>query len=141
MKQNKFWLKLIGVALLVHIILITLSILEVAFYSYLIEPGKEESFYSEHANQSGPWVSAIAGSVLMFFLVKRYIRRFSDRHFTYALMLPVIYLVMDILILVAANVNVLDHITVMALAGGVKLLAALGAYYFYRPSKEAGMVH
>ena len=33
MKKNKFWLKLIGVAILLHIVLIALSILEVAIYS------------------------------------------------------------------------------------------------------------
>jgi low temperature requirement protein LtrA len=136
MTQKKFWLKLIGVALLVHIILIVLSIVEVAIYSYLINPGKDDAFYTQHANISGPWVSGIGGSIVMFFLVSRYVKRFSDRHLTYALMLPVIYVVTDIIILMAFNVNLADHLTTTVLANGAKLVGALGAYYLYRPSRE-----
>lgn len=135
MKQNKFWLKLVGVALLVHVILIILSIIEVAFYSYLVAPGREEAFYSAHANGSGPWVSGIGGAIIMFLLVRRYVRRFADRQLTYALALPVIYIITDVLLLVAAGVDMADHIMVSALANGTKLVAALAAYYIYRPAR------
>ena len=137
MRQNKFWLKLVGTALLVHVILIALSIIEVAFYSYVIETGKDEAFYSQHANESGPWVSAIGGSLLMFLLVKRYVRRFTDRQLTYAIMLPVVYIAIDMIILAAANVNIIEHMAQLLPANAVKIAAALVAYYLYKPKKDS----
>ncbi len=53
-------LKLIGLALLTMITLVIISFLEVAVYSYLINPGQENSVYEAHAEFSAPFVQASA---------------------------------------------------------------------------------
>ncbi|HYD21850.1 MAG TPA: hypothetical protein VEB40_10270 [Flavipsychrobacter sp.] len=119
-------------ALLLHVILILLSIAEVAFYSYLVEPGHDQKYYEAHAEQSGPWISTIAGSLLCFVLVRRYCRKFSTRKLTYALALPLVYMAFDIIILLAAGAGA-DSINATSLmSGSVKLGASLLAYYVYR---------
>ncbi|MBK8706797.1 MAG: hypothetical protein IPN33_26610 [Saprospiraceae bacterium] len=69
--QKYIVLKLIGLAMLVMITLIVISILEVAVYSYLVNPGHEISVYEAHAEFSAPYVSGIFGFIL-FFLVARH---------------------------------------------------------------------
>jgi len=63
-------LKLIGLAMLTMITLVIISFLEVAVYSYLINPGHEQSVYEAHANNSAPYISGIFGFIV-FFLVAR----------------------------------------------------------------------
>lgn len=49
--MNKFVVpKLIGLATLTMITLVVLSFIEVTVYSYLINPGQNESVYEAHAN-------------------------------------------------------------------------------------------
>lgn len=91
MKKNKFWLKLIGTAILLHIVLIALSILEVTIYSYLVAPGKDEAFYKAHTQISAPWVSGIGGSVIIFLLIRNFIKKNNDRHLTYIIAFPLTY--------------------------------------------------
>jgi hypothetical protein len=64
-------LKLIGLAILTMITLVIISFLEVAVYSYLINPGQEQSVYEAHAEVSAPYISGIFGFTI-FFLVARY---------------------------------------------------------------------
>lgn len=132
-EQKHFWLKLIGMALVLHIVLIVISILEVAVYSYLINPGKDEAFYSTHAQITGPWISGIFGSLFMFLLVKRYIKKFSANILLYAVALPVIYMAIDQLILILAGVNIMEHLMVSIVANGVKVIGSLAAYFIYKP--------
>lgn len=132
MKQRRFWLKLLGVVLLLHITLIALSILEVAIYSYLINPGHDNDFYSAHAMESGPWVSVIFGSAFCFLLVRRYMKRFSHDQLTYAIALPVVYIIIDLLLMVAAGASITSLVSVYLLSNGIKLLASLAAYFIYR---------
>ena len=63
--------KLIGLVLLTMITLVLISFAEVAVYSYLINPGQQESVYEAHANDSAPYISGIFGFII-FFLVARY---------------------------------------------------------------------
>lgn len=132
-EQKHFWLKLVGIALLLHVILIMISILEVAVYSYLINPGKDEAFYIMHAQTTGPWISGIFGTLFMFLLVKRYIKKFSANVLLYAIALPVVYLAIDQLIFILAGVNIMEHIMVSIIANGVKVVGALAAYFIYKP--------
>ena len=60
--------------LLAEVILIALSILCVAVYSYAIHTGETREFYDAFAQASGPWVSLVAGGPV-FFLIARWIRR------------------------------------------------------------------
>ena len=132
-EQKHFWLKLIGMALLVHIMLIAISIFEVFIYSYLINPGQSQELYNTHAQITGPWISGIFGSVFMFLLVKRYIKKFGANLFLYSIALPVVYIVTDVMILILAGANVFDHPVQLISANGVKVIAALAAYYIYKP--------
>ena len=136
MHQNKFWLKLIGTAFLLHIILILISILEVAIYSYLISPGKDQAFYNAHAQISGPWVSGIFGSLFIFLIVRRFIKRNNVRYLTYAIALPFTYIIMDILMLLPFQINWNEHLQVFLAANGAKLMASLMAYFIYKPSES-----
>ena len=67
MKQYMI-LKLIGLTILTMIVLVILSFLEVAVYSYLINPGQEQSVYEAHANTSAPYISGIFGFIVFFFV-------------------------------------------------------------------------
>jgi ABC-type uncharacterized transport system permease subunit len=132
MKQTKFWLKLIGVAFLLHIVLIILSVMEVTVFSYLISPGESEKYYEAHAEDSGPWISAIFGSLIIFMLIKRFIRKNNDRYLTYAVFLPVVYIAIDVLLLQLFNISWEEHLAVFAVANGAKILASLFSYYIFR---------
>lgn len=135
-EQKYFWLKLIGMALVLHIALIAISILEVTIYSYLIDPGKDQAFYSAHAEITGPWISGIFGSLFMFLLVKRYIKKFNTNILLYAIALPVIYMLIDQLILVAAGADIMGHLMIFVIANGVKVIGSLAAYIIYKPKDD-----
>lgn len=126
------WIKLTGLAFLLHIILIVISILEVFVYSMLIEPGKEEAFYESHAGVSGPWVSGIFGSLFIFFIVKRYIKKNYGQPLTYAIAFPLVYILWDIIILLPFQINWLEHLPVLLMANGAKVAASLLSYYIFR---------
>jgi hypothetical protein len=53
------------------ITLVIISFIEVAVYSYLVNPEQEQSVYETHANSSAPFLSGIFGFIV-FFLVARY---------------------------------------------------------------------
>jgi hypothetical protein len=132
MKQNKFWLKLVGVAFLLHIVLIIISILEVTIYSYLIVPGKDEAFYKTHAEISGPWISGIFGSLFIFLLVRRFIKQNNGRFLTYTIALPFIYITMDILMLLPFQINWNEHLPVFLAANGAKAASSFLSYFIYK---------
>ena len=132
MKQKCFWLKLIGVALLLHVILIALSIIEVAIYSFAFAPGKDEAFYKEHANITGPWVSAIFGSFIIFLLVRNFIKKNNERLLTYTIAFPAAYMILDVLMLLPFQINWNEHLPVFLMANGAKMAASLLAYLIYK---------
>jgi len=136
MKQKNFWLKLIGVALILHVALIVLSIIEVAFYSYIVNPGHDRGFYSEHAKQSGPWVSAIFGSLFMLLLFRRFVKRFSQQRLTYAIGLLVVYIAIDFVLLLVSGYEFKDMNFQFVLAKAVKVIAVLLAYFIYSADKQ-----
>ena len=135
--QTKFWLKLFGVALLLHVVLVVLSIGEVAVYSYLIEPGKDQAFYNAHAQVAGPWVSGIGGSLIIFLVVRNFVKKSSDRHLEYAMSFPVAYIALDILMLLSFNIDWSEHLPIFLMANIPKVASALLAYLIFRPAKDA----
>jgi hypothetical protein len=132
MIKNKFWLKLIGVAILLHIILIALSILEVVIYSYLIAPNKDQAFYNAHAEIAGPWVSGICGSVIIFLLVRNFIKKNKDHRLTYTIALPLIYIAIDILLLIPFKIKWAEYLPILLIANGVKISASFLSYFIYK---------
>ena len=121
-------LKLIGLAILAMVILVIITFVEVAVYSYLINPGQEQSFYEAHAQISAPYVSGIFGFIL-FFLVARYWKKKGYEHvMRLALLFPLVYVLLDIIIITAAGVEWADFIAIFLLANAAKFLGGfLGA--------------
>jgi len=122
-------LKLIGLAILTMIILVIISFLEVAVYSYLINPGHEVSVYEAHANSSAPYISAIFGFIV-FFLVSRYWTKKEYQNLLKLIFLfPLIYVLLDVIIITAAGVKWSDFLLIFAIANGAKFL---GSYMGYK---------
>ena len=120
---------------MLHVVLILLSIIEVAIYSYIISPGKDQAFYNAHATVTAPWISAIFGSLLMFFLVRRFIKRFSQQRLTYAIWLPAIYIAIDLIFFLASGYEVKDFGYQFVLAAVPKVVAVVVAYFMYSRGK------
>jgi len=121
--------KLIGLAILTMITLVLISFLEVAVYSYLINPGQEQSVYEGHANSSAPYISGIFGFIV-FFLVARYWKKKEYPNvFKLAILFPLIYVLLDIIIITAAGVKWSDFIVTFAIANAAKFL---GSYLGYK---------
>lgn len=121
--------KLIGLAVLTMITLVVLSFIEVTVYSYLINPGQNESVYEAHANASAPYISAIFGFVI-FFLVARFWKKKQYPNLSrLALLFPLIYVILDVILLTAAAVSWADFILVFAFANTAKVL---GSYVGYK---------
>ncbi len=122
-------LKLIGLAFLTMVTLVIMSFLEVAIYSYLINPGQEQSVYEAHAEVSAPYITGIFGFIL-FFLVARYWKKkkYPDV-FQLVILFPVIYILLDIIIISAAGVKWSEFFVIFAMANTAKFL---GSYLGYK---------
>lgn len=121
--------KLIGLAMLTMITLVIISFLEVAVYSYLINPGQVESVYEAHANSTAPYISGIFGFII-FFLVTRYWRKKEYTNIIkLSILFPISYVFLDIAILTAAGVKWPDFILIFAIANSAKFL---GSYIGYK---------
>ena len=57
---------LIGIALLVMIANVAVSILYMVVYSYMIDPGHDNQYYEAHIQVAAPYSSIVAGIPLMF---------------------------------------------------------------------------
>lgn len=121
--------KLIGLAVLTMITLVMLSFIEVAVYSYLINPGQDESVYEAHANASAPYISAIFGFVIFFLVVRYWKKKQYPNLSRLALLFPLIYVLVDVILLTVAGVSWADFILIFAIANTAK---ALGSYLGYK---------
>ena len=125
------FLKLIGLALLTMITLVLISILEVAFYSYLVNPGQEVSVYDSHAEFSAPYISGIFGFII-FFLTARYWKKKGYQNlFNLVILFPLIYVLLDIIIItVAAYDQWSSFILIFVFANAAKFLGSFLGYKF-----------
>lgn len=57
---------LVGVALLVMVLNVAVSILYMVVYSYFIDTGHDAKYYQEHIQVAAPYCSIVAGMPLMF---------------------------------------------------------------------------
>ena len=114
--------------MLTMVTLVLISFLEVAVYSYLINPGQDPLVYDAHANDSAPYISGIFGFII-FFLVARYWKRKGLDHVgKLAILYPLIYILLDILIITTAGVNWSDFIIIFLLANAAKSLGSFLGY-------------
>jgi hypothetical protein len=52
---------LVGVALLVMIVNVVVSVLYMVVYSYVIDPGHDKQYYDDHIQIAAPYCSIVAG--------------------------------------------------------------------------------
>jgi len=124
----KTWLKIFLWAIIIHIILIVLSVLEVFIYS-LFNPNLENSFYTEHAELTGPYISIFFGFFIFYFVARSLSKNLVRNKIVIAFSLPIIYTIMDFLMVHYSGVNWDDHMVVFAISFFVKVLASfLGVF-------------
>lgn len=122
-------------AIVIHIILIVLSILEVFVFS-LINPGEPNPFYRAHAEVSGPIVSIVAGFPI-FILAGKFLARKLANKLNVALLLPILYTITDFLIVDAAGVIWEQHLMIFMASAAVKMLGTLIGVYVPLGQKSA----
>lgn len=125
-------LKLTGLAILTMAILVIISFLEVAVYSYLVNPGQSTEVYDAHAMSSAPYISAVFGFVIFFIVARHWkIKQYHDV-LKLVLLFPLIYVLIDIIIITAAGVSWPDFILIFAIANGAKFLGSYLGYALTR---------
>jgi hypothetical protein len=121
---------LVGVALLVMVANVVVSILYMVVYSYLIDPGHEKPYYNDHIQVAAPYCSIVAGIPLMF-LAGWWVGGWWRGEFAVksALVVWLAYAVIDIAIVGAAGVT--SKVAVLVAVSLITKLASiyLGALY------------
>ena len=117
--------RIVGVALLVLVVNVAVSILYMVVFSYLIDPGHEEQYYRDHIQAAAPYCSIVAGMPLMF-LAGWWVGGWWEREFAVkaALLVWLAYVVIDMGVLLAAGLT--PRIAVLF---AVSFLTKLAAVY------------
>jgi len=117
------WAGLVGVALLVLVTNVAISVLYMVVYGHLINPGHEEQFYRDHIAVAAPYSSIIAGIPLMFG-AGWWVAGWDDGKdaMKAALVVWAAYALIDITMLLAAGLT-----TRIAVLASVSLLTKLAA--------------
>jgi hypothetical protein len=119
---------LVGVAILVLVVNVGVSIVYMVLYGHLIDPGHDEQYYHEHIKVAAPYCSIVAGMPLMF-LAGWWVAGWWGGQFAVkaALVVWLAYALIDISVLAAAGLT--TRIAVLfAISFSTKLAAAyLGA--------------
>ena len=116
---------LVGIAILVMVANILVSVLYMVVYSYAIDPGHEKQYYDNHIQVAAPYCSIVAGIPLMF-LTGWWVSGWWEGKFSIpsALVVWIVYAVIDIAVLVAAGVT-----PKIAILVAVSLATKLAAIY------------
>jgi hypothetical protein len=116
---------LVGIALLVMVANILVSVLYMVVYGYLIDPGHEKEYYDAHVQVAAPYSSIVAGIPLMF-LAGYWISGWWEGKFAVesALVVWFAYFLIDFVVLMAAGVT-----SRMAVLVAVSVLTKLAAVY------------
>jgi hypothetical protein len=121
---------LVGIALLVMIANIAVSVVYMVVYGYLIDPGHDQQYYDAHIQAAAPYSSIVAGIPLMF-LAGRWVGRWWQRQFALksALVIWLVYAVIDVSIILAAGMT--SRIAILVAVSLITKLAAvcLGALF------------
>ncbi len=125
-------LKLIGLAILTMIMLVIISILEVTLYSYVVNPGQEVSVYEAHAKFSAPFISGIFGFIIFFLIARHWKKQEYHNLFKLIVLFPLIYVLLDIVVLLLGTVQWSSFTLIFILANGAKFL---GSYLGYKLTK------
>lgn len=116
---------LIGVAVLVMILNVAMSVLYMVVYGYLINPGHPNAYYQEHIKVAAPYCSIVAGVPLMF-LAGFWVAGWHDGQLGVkgALVIWATYAIIDLGVLLAAGMN-----TKIAVLFAISFLTKLAAVY------------
>lgn len=125
-------LKLVGLAILTMAALVLFSILEVAIYSYFINPGQATSVYDAHAELTAPYISGIFGFIIFFLAVRYWKKRKVENVYRLTFLFPFTYIVLDMGILLLARVDWQSYYLIVVLANGAKIM---GSYLGYKLTK------
>lgn len=125
-------LKLIGLAIMTMLVLVIISFLEVALYSYLINPGQEATVYEAHANFSAPYISGIFGFIVFFLIARYWTKKEYQNLLKLIFIFPLTYVLLDIIIITAAGAKWSDFILIFMIANTAKFL---GSYLGYKLAK------
>lgn len=93
---------IIGAAILILVVNVSLSIVYMVVYGYLINPGQPESVYQAHVKIAAPYCSIIFG-IPLFYFVCRWIGGKWERNFAVkaALLVWLVYCVIDLTVIIA----------------------------------------
>ena len=116
---------LTGIALLVMVANIAVSILYMVVYSYLIDPGHDKQYYDDHIQTAAPYCSIVAGIPLMF-LAGWWISGWWQGSFRVksAMFVWLVYAVIDVAIMLAAGST-----SWMAILVAISMITKLAAVY------------
>ncbi|MBC7966846.1 MAG: hypothetical protein H7Z17_13090 [Fuerstia sp.] len=99
-------LALIGVALLVLVTNVAVSVLYMVVYGHILDPGHEPKYYQDHIQVAGPYCSIVAGIPILFLAgwwVAGWWRR--SMGFRGALIIWLAYAIIDLAILLMAGLS------------------------------------
>lgn len=99
------WLKIVGWAIVAHIVLIGLSILEVFVYSLMINPGQAQHVYETHARVYAPFVALVFGIPVFYLLARRLVKRNPGQGRVIWIGLSLTYIVTDLLMVIPFTIN------------------------------------
>ena len=121
---------IIGAAILALAINVAVSFLYIGIYSYLINPGHDKDYYQNYATQAAPYSSIVVGMPLMFLICWR-VGSWWEADFAVnaALLVWLVYAVIDVLVLVAAGISSGMPARLIVLAA-ISLITKLAASYF-----------
>lgn len=116
---------LIGVALLVLVLNVVMSVLYMVVYSHLINTGHPKEYYEEHIKAAGPYCSIVAGIPLMF-LAGLWVAGWWEGQFPVkaALVVWLAYAIIDLGVLLAVGMT-----GKIAILFAVSFLTKLAAVY------------
>jgi hypothetical protein len=120
---TKLALKLSGWAFLIHVILIGLTVAEVFIYSIVINTDQPNSFYEEHAQQSGPIIGIVIGFVVVWWIARMLMLKNSDSRLQISWGLPTAYVVIDIVMLVMAGIPPVSTWWIFGISYSTKFVA------------------
>ena len=97
---------LVGVALLVMIANVAVSVLYMVVYSYLIDPGHDAQYYEAHIQVAAPYCSIVAGIPLMF-LAGWWVSGWweGENSIRSVVVVWLVYVLIDLSVLLAAGLN------------------------------------
>lgn len=118
-------LKLFGATVLYLIVNVGVSILYVALYSTVINPGQTPEFYQDYAQQAAPYSSIIAGMPLMFLMCWWLSRKWApDFARKSVIVIWIMYVIIDLTVVLASGMT--GRLAVfVSISLATKLLAAL----------------